>query len=161
MTSPSSTSPRTYLDFEGLAGLRGDAARSPDKAVRTTAEQFEAYFIQQMMKTMRESVEKSDLVDSGHMDMYQDLMDKEVAMQMVRRGGMGLADMLEKQILQQQQASLSTQDALKLRPTAADATPLPMTPAAQAMPLHTEGIKALPLQRKGAYELPRRHGGQP
>lgn len=161
MTSPSSTSPRTYLDFEGLAGLRGDAARSPDKAVRKTAEQFEAYLIQQMMKTMRESVEKSDLVDSGHMEMYQDLMDKEVSMQMVRRGGMGLADMLEKQILQQQQASLSTQDALKLHPTAADTTPLPLKPAAQAMPLQTEGIKALPLQRKGAYELPRRQGGQP
>ena len=161
MTSPSSTSPRTYLDFEGLAGLRGDAARSPDKAVRKTAEQFEAYLIQQMMKTMRESVEKSDLVDSGHMEMYQDLMDKEVSMQMVRRGGMGLADMLEKQILQQQQASLSTQDALKLHPTAADATPLPLKPATQAMPLQTEGIKALPLQRTGAYELKRRLGGEP
>jgi len=161
MTSPSSTSPRSYLDFEGLAGLRGDAARSPDKAVRTTAEQFEAYFIQQMMKTMRESVEKSDLVDSGNMDMYQDLMDKEVAMQMVRRGGMGLADMLEKQILQQQQAALSTQAALQLRPNATEASPLPLQPAAQPLHLDREGGKSLPLQRTGAYELQRRSGGQP
>ena len=160
MTSPSSTSPRSYLDFEGLAGLRGDAARSPDKAVRRTAEQFEAYFIQQMMKTMRESVEKSDLVDSGNMDMYQDLMDKEVAMQMVRRGGMGLADMLEKQILQQQ-AALSTQAALQLRPNATEASPLPLQPAAQPLPLDREGGKSLPLQRTGAYELQRRSGGQP
>lgn len=161
MTSPSSTSPRSYLDFEGLAGLRGDAARSPDKAVRRTAEQFEAYFIQQMMKTMRESVEKSDLVDSGNMDMYQDLMDKEVAMQMVRRGGMGLADMLEKQILHQQQAALSTQAALQLRPNATEASPLPLQPAAQPLPLDREGGKSLPLQRTGAYELQRRSGGQP
>ena len=86
----------TYLDFSALAQLKGDAARDPSKAIRKTAEQFEAYFIQQMMKTMRESIEKSDLVDGGNMDMYQDLMDKEVSLSMAKRGGMGMADMLER-----------------------------------------------------------------
>ncbi|MFY7981582.1 MAG: hypothetical protein ACOVO4_08050, partial [Limnohabitans sp.] len=70
----------TYLDFNALTQLKGDAARDPRQAIRKTAEQFEAYFIQQMMKTMRESIEKSDLVDSGNMEMYQDLMDKEVSL---------------------------------------------------------------------------------
>ena len=151
MTSPSSTSPRSYLDFEGLAGLRGDAARSPDKAVRRTAEQFEAYFIQQMMKTMRESVEKSDLVDGGNMDMYQDLMDKEVSLQMVKRGGMGLADMMERQMTLAQ--GLSTQDALQLRPTEARA--MPLNPPREAMPLKPEAIKAYQLDRTTGYKLDR------
>ena len=163
MTSPASTTPRSYLDFQGLAGLRGEAARSPDQAVRRTAEQFEAYFIQQMMKSMRATVEKSDLVENGNMEMYQDLMDKEVSLHMVRRGGMGLADMLEKQMLQQQQlqqpASLSTQDALKLHPTATQATPLPLVPPAQAMPLKPESSKGLPLPRTSGFELQRRMEG--
>ena len=164
MTTPSSATARTYLDFQGLASLRGDAARSPDKAARATAEQFEAYFIQQMMKAMRESVEKSDLVDSGHMDMYQDLMDKEVSMQMVRRGGVGLADMLEKQMLQQQQNLANAQSAAQaaaagLAPTAPAATFMPLQAPTSALPLKPATPNALPLERTGAYELQRRGGG--
>ena len=68
----------SYLDFNALTQLKGDAARDPSKAVRKTAEQFEAYFIQQMMKSMRDTIEKSDLVEGGNMEMYQDLMDKEL-----------------------------------------------------------------------------------
>ena len=45
------TSSGSYLDFNALTQLKGDAARDPSKAIRKTAEQFEAYFIQQMMKT--------------------------------------------------------------------------------------------------------------
>jgi len=159
MTTPSSATARTYLDFQGLASLRGDAARSPDKAARATAEQFEAYFIQQMMKAMRESVEKSDLVDSGHMDMYQDLMDKEVSMQMVRRGGMGLADMLEKQMLQQQQNLANAQATAAGMATAPAASFMPLQPPPGALPLKTNAPSALPLERTGAYELQRRGGG--
>ena len=159
MTTPSSATARTYLDFQGLASLRGDAARSPDKAARATAEQFEAYFIQQMMKAMRESVEKSDLVDSGHMDMYQDLMDKEVSMQMVRRGGMGLADMLEKQMLQQQQNLANAQATAAGMATAPAASFMPLQPPAAALPIKSNAPSALPLERTGAYELLRRGGG--
>ncbi len=159
LTSP--TSPRTYLDFQGLAGLRGEAARSPDKAVRQTAEQFEAHFVQQMMKAMRESVEKSELVDSGNADMYQDLMDKEVSMQMVRRGGMCLADMLEKQMLQQQALANAQPgiDALKLQPSA---PMMPLKPQASSLPMPAPAAPtALPLERTGAFELQRRKGTQP
>ena len=96
--TPRLTPPSTYLDFGALGQLRGEASRDPGKAVRATAEQCEAFFIQQMLKTMRDAVEKSELVDNGKADLYQDLMDKEVSLQMTRRGGIGLADMLEKQM---------------------------------------------------------------
>lgn len=141
--------PSSYLDFNALAKLKGEAAHDPNQAAKKTAEQFESYFLQQMMKEMRATVEKSDMVDNKAMDTYQDMMDKEVAQQMVRRGGIGIASMLEKQMLQQQAAS--TQDALRLHPAAATALPLqaPKT--------------ALPLDKSGAikaYELPKQ-GGRP
>ncbi len=145
------TSSSTYLDFNALTRLKGEAAQDPSKAIRQTSEQFEAYFIQQMMKTMRESIEKSDLVDGGNMDMYQDLMDKEVSLQMVKRGGMGLADMMERQMTQAQ--GLSTQDALQLRPTEARA--MPLNPPREAMPLKPEAIKAYELERATGYKLDR------
>ena len=157
MTLPASS----YLDFNALAQLKGEAAHDPAKAVRKTAEQFESYFLQQMMKEMRATIEKSDMVESNAMDTYQDMMDKEVAQQMVRRGGIGLANMLEKQMVQQQaQANMSAQDALKLHQRM-DTPALPLQPAAAPMPVKPATSGALPLQRTGAYELQRRTGGQP
>lgn len=144
-----------YHDFGALATLKGEAAREPQKVARKAAEQFEAYFIQNMLKTMRESIEKSDLVDHGSADMYQDLMDKEVSMQMVRRGGIGLADMLEKQMLQRQ--ALSTQDALQAR---AAGTPqgLPLNPERSPLPLQVER-KATNLPKANDAGLPLKHSG--
>ena len=76
-------------------------------------------------------------------------MDKEVAQQMVKRGGIGLANMLEKQMLQQQSAAVSTQDALKLHPGNTTEA-LPLKPAAPALPVsQPDAAPALPLQRDG------------
>jgi Rod binding domain-containing protein len=63
MSDLSTNTSSTYLDFNALTRLKGEAAQDPTKAIRKTSEQFEAYFIQQMMKTMRDSIEKSDLVE--------------------------------------------------------------------------------------------------
>jgi len=150
MNDITSSTSSTYLDFSALAQLKGDAARDPSKAIRKTAEQFEAYFIQQMMKTMRESIEKSDLVDGGNMDMYQDLMDKEVSLSMAKRGGMGMADMLERQMHQAQ--ALSTQDALQMRqPTSAPH--LPLNPTRDPMSLKPAAIEAYQLERHNGFKL--------
>lgn len=150
MNDITSTVSSTYLDFNALTQLKGDAARDPSKAIRKTAEQFEAYFIQQMMKTMRESIEKSDLLDSGNMDIYQDLMDKEVSLSMAKRGGMGLADMLERQM--QQAQVLSTQDALQMRQPAV-APHLPLKPARESMSLKPAAIEAYQLERPNGFKL--------
>ena len=158
MSDLSTNASSTYLDFNALTRLKGEAAQDPSKAIRQTSEQFEAYFIQQMMKTMRESIEKSDLVEGGNMDMYQDLMDKEVSLQMVKRGGMGLANMMERQMLRAQ--DMSTQDALQLRQPAAQA--MPLNPTREAMPLKSEAVKAYELDRTTGYKLDRvTPGAQP
>jgi Rod binding domain-containing protein len=133
----------SYLDFNALAQLKGEAARDPSKAVRKTAEQFEAYFIQQMMKTMRDSIEKSDLVEGGNMEMYQDLMDKEVSLSMAKRGGMGLADMMERQMNQAQ--AMSTQDALR--------QPLPLNPAREPLLIKPAAAEAYRLERTSGFKL--------
>jgi peptidoglycan hydrolase FlgJ len=151
MSDLSSTSPTSYLDFGALGRLKGEASRDPTQAIRKTAEQFEAHFLQQMMKSMRDTVEKSDLVESNNMDMYQDLMDKEVAMKMVQRGGIGVANMLEKQMLKQS-SELSTQDALKLRPVNAPAA-LPLVKPTEPLPLKNSAVQS--------YELSRSTGGKP
>jgi Rod binding domain-containing protein len=88
----------TYHDFHALTRLRGQVSESPDGALKQTAQQFEAYFLQEMIKSMRKTVEKSDLVEQGSVEFYEEMMDKELAMTMARRGGIGLAQTLEAQI---------------------------------------------------------------
>jgi flagellar protein FlgJ len=92
----SAASPNSYLDFDGLANLRAQAKQDPKAALRQTAQQFEGLFLQQMMKSMREAVPKSDLIDSHTTEQFQSMFDKEVSVQMSKRNSVGLADMLVK-----------------------------------------------------------------
>ncbi|MEY3611814.1 MAG: Peptidoglycan hydrolase FlgJ [Pseudomonadota bacterium] len=153
MSDITHTSSSTYLDFNALTQLKGDAARDPSKAVRKTAEQFEAYFVQQMMKSMRDTIEKSDLVEGGNMEMYQDLMDKEVSLSIAKRGGMGLADMLERQMNQAQ--ALSTQDALRLQNPALKSSPasMPLVTPQEGLSLKPAAIQAYEIQRQSGFKL--------
>ena len=122
---------RSYLDFGGLEKLRGQAKQDSSKAVQETAVQFEAYFTQQMLKQMRATVEKSDLVDTGTTDMYQDLMDKEVALKISKNGGLGLAKMLQAK-MQEQVTPPSTQSVLQNQKAG-----LPLIRPAESIPLPT------------------------
>ncbi len=136
--------PSGYHDFGGLAGLRGEAAQGADGALHETAKQFEAYFIQQVMKTMRESVEKSDLMDNQDSETFQDLMDKEIASKMAERGSLGLAQMIEQTMSQRlSPATPSTEAVLAARAA------FPLVPQAQAVPLGTEAATPRPVPRSG------------
>ena len=55
-------------------------APTRDEAVAKVAKQFEAYFIGEMLKSMRLAGEsfKSDLIDSRSMDTYQEMFDQQI-----------------------------------------------------------------------------------
>ena len=86
----------SYLDFGGLGALKGKARTDAKSATRETAQQFEAMFLQMMMKTMRDATPKSDLVESAARDTFEGMFDKEVSVSMAKRNALGLADMLVK-----------------------------------------------------------------
>ena len=133
-------STRSYLDFEGLGQLKGQARQDAKAATRETAQQFEAMFIQMMMKSMRESVMKSDLSENAPLETYQGMFDKEVSMQLAKRNSMGLADMLVKNLEQMEAAKMSTADILKMREEGGmpPAKPISLNPKENALPLNKE-----------------------
>jgi Rod binding domain-containing protein len=148
MDTPSIKSARTYLDFEGLGQLRGQARQDAGAAVRETARQFEALVIQQMLKSMRATVEKSALSESSHIETFENLFDKEVAMKMAQRGGIGLSEMLIKSM--QARAAPApdnghgqTANPLQDVPTTTKAFAL--NPKVTGLPLATDSAKSLPL----------------
>ena len=151
------TSAKYYLDFSGLGELRGKAQRNDESALRETAQQFEGLFIQMMLKSMREAndVMKSDLVESNAMETFQGMYDKELSVQMSKRGTLGLADMLVKQ-LSQKKSLPSTDEILKQRapqglPLQTAPTPMILDKTQPSISLPKTHIKALPpMNRSGS-----------
>jgi Rod binding domain-containing protein len=85
----------------------GDSSVERDK-LKKAATEFESFFIFYMMKTMRQAVPKSGLLDSRHSDTFLSLLDQEVAGQAAKRGGFGLAKAMENQLFQTNQVKPSS-----------------------------------------------------
>ncbi|MGD9943757.1 MAG: flagellar assembly peptidoglycan hydrolase FlgJ [Burkholderiaceae bacterium] len=100
MALPSASGQGLALDGRSLAGLRRDAAADPKTAVRQAAGQFEALFMQQLLKSMRAALPKSGLMDGPGQDMYQGMLDQQLSQSLANRRG-GLADMIARQLTRQ------------------------------------------------------------
>ena len=89
---------QSSIDFAGMGSLRGQAQQKTDKATRETATQFEAMFIHEMLKSMRQTIEKSDLSGSDAEDTFQEMYDRELSQNLAKRNTLGVADMLVKHL---------------------------------------------------------------
>ena len=152
----------SYLDFNNLGRLKGQAAKDGKSAVRETAQQFEALFLQMMMKSMRDASFKSDLVESQAKDTFEGMFDKEISLAMAKKNTLGLADMLIKNMpdpavqaanakaIQDIQAQQSGSTASFLQARANAGKGIPLAPA-EATPLSLRSAEqtALPLPRTG------------
>lgn len=87
-----------FNDIGYLGALRAEATAAPNKALEEVASQFEALFLQQMMKSMRDAVPKGDLMNSDHMETFQSMADQQMSLRLSREGGIGLARMLVEQL---------------------------------------------------------------
>jgi flagellar protein FlgJ len=99
MTGPSNIN--FFADFQGLASLKNDAKGQAPTALKEAARQFESLFTQMLLKSMREankSFGEDSLFGSDQGDMYQDMFDDQIAMQLSKGKGLGLADMLVRQL---------------------------------------------------------------
>ena len=87
-------------DFGALSRLRSEANHAPDKAVVKVARQFEGVMLQQMLKSMRDSVEEGGLFSDESTKTYMGMLDNQLANQIAERGGIGLAKVIERQLSQ-------------------------------------------------------------
>ena len=96
--------------------LRARAASDPHAAVKDAARQFEAIFMQELMKSMRQATLSSGLLDNAGTKLGGELLDTQFATQMT---GMprGLSDLIARQLERQMGATTTA-------PTAAAAQPV-------------------------------------
>ena len=62
------------------------------------ARQFEALFLQMMLKSMRDAVPEGGLFDSNGGELYQEMHDKQLSVTLSEQGGIGLARMMVEQM---------------------------------------------------------------
>ena len=81
------------VDARSLDSLRRQAGENPREAVRQAAEQFEALFMRQLLKTMRASIPQGGITGSAGEKMAQEMLDDRLSTHMVGQPG-GLTDTL-------------------------------------------------------------------
>jgi peptidoglycan hydrolase FlgJ len=80
-----------------VSASKSISAGNQKSELKNVAEQFEAIFITQLLKVMRETIEESGLTDGGYgKTVYTELFDQEIASSMARQGTLGIGDILYK-----------------------------------------------------------------
>jgi flagellar protein FlgJ len=97
----STQSASVYTDLNGLDQLKYQLKGDSVDDLRVVARQFEAIFIQQMLKTMRDASLSDGLFDSNNSDFYVDMLDKQMSLNLSDGKGIGLADIIVQQLSSQ------------------------------------------------------------
>lgn len=90
----------SYTDLNRFAGLRAEARTDSQAALEKVAKEFEALFIQMMLKAAREASPADSAFDSHEVKLYREMFDNQIALQMASEGRLGFAAMLGRQLPQ-------------------------------------------------------------
>lgn len=97
-----------FTDIKGLAGLKSIGREDKSAAIKKVAQEFEAMFIHQLMKSMRETnrlfAEGNDL-NSSELEFHQDMFDQQLSLTIAGGSangkGIGIAEAFVRQLSQQ------------------------------------------------------------
>lgn len=124
----------SIFDIQSLSALKRGLKQDDPRALKAAAQQFEAVFLQMMLKSMRATVPQDGMFDSEQTRFYQELLDSQLAQVMAAKGGTGLAALIERQLTRQPAQAPD-----------GDSTPMPLTAPAPCFPLEP-GQRAWPLR---------------
>ncbi|PKM10843.1 MAG: flagellar assembly peptidoglycan hydrolase FlgJ [Gammaproteobacteria bacterium HGW-Gammaproteobacteria-3] len=87
-----------YTDFSGFAKLKNQAKQQSPEALKEVAKQFESLFLNMVLKSMRQAKLGEGIFDSSQTEFYQDMYDQQLGLHLSGDPGVGLADMIIKQL---------------------------------------------------------------
>ncbi len=140
-----------YSDINRLANLKVGKDRDSESNIKKVAQEFESLFLNQMLKAQRsanEAFSEGNFMNSNEAKTYQQMYDQELAVKMSKEGGIGLADVLARQMSKMNKGThrpnpfAQTADANAINATAAASA----TPAADGAnkTLTSRAVKELP-----------------
>lgn len=95
---------QVFTDLKGLNAIKQQGRIDGDEALRNVAQQFESMFVNMMLKSMRAANQvfaKDGLFNSFESDMHQQMYDNQLSLNLTAGNGIGLADVLFRQMQQQ------------------------------------------------------------
>lgn len=93
----------TYLDPNSLNSIKAMGRDKDPQALKEVAKKFEAMFVQQMLKSMREANDvfgEGNYFDSQATRYHRDMLDQQMVLNLTSGKGIGIADQFYKQMLQ-------------------------------------------------------------
>ena len=96
--TPDLTAASVYTDLSGFAQLKKLARENSPAALKEVAQQFEAVFMQMVLKSMRDANLGEGIMDSDQTKFYQQMFDQQLALELPKRQGLGLADTIVRQL---------------------------------------------------------------
>ena len=84
----------TEKNLERLRNESSFGKIGSEKGIEKVSRDFESVFLHKLLTAMRKTVPKSGLLDSFASDMYQSMMDEEIAKEMSTKKGMGMGEMI-------------------------------------------------------------------
>ncbi|HJV60525.1 MAG TPA: flagellar assembly peptidoglycan hydrolase FlgJ [Albitalea sp.] len=126
---------RLATDTHGIDALRSRAATDPKAAIKEAAKQFEALFMQELMKSMRQAQQSmaTGMFDNSGTQMGTEMLDQQFASKMTGLPG-GLSEAIARQ-LERQTGGADALAGAPLPPAAAAGAPA-REPAAQKVSQH-------------------------
>ena len=88
---------RFALDVQGVDALRRTVRASPEEGLKQVSRQFEALFMNMVLKSMRQAVPQSGLLDSQNEKLYLSMFDQQLTQNLSGRG-VGLAEAMLAQL---------------------------------------------------------------
>ena len=131
-------------DTQSLAALRAKVGSDPKAAVREVAKQFEALFMQELMKSMRAATVRSGMLDSEGEKLGTEMLDQQFATRLTGMRG-GLSDAIVRQLERQMGAMAAPVTAAPVSTSALQpqrATRIPDRSAADFVQRHTQAAQA-------------------
>jgi len=86
------------LNAVTISQLKADPANDPSENLDEVSRRFEGLFLDILIKAMRKSVIKSDLLGSEAQNTYQQMFDQEISRELSGSGGIGLAQVIRDQL---------------------------------------------------------------
>lgn len=90
---------RAAFDVQGSQDIRAQFQKDPKQGLKAAAQQFEAMFLQMVMKSMRDATPQDGMLNSDQSRFYTGMLDQQMAQNMASsRGGIGFARLIEQQL---------------------------------------------------------------
>ncbi len=92
---------QAYTDLASLGQIKVQAQSDSQGALREVAQQFESIFMNMVLKSMRnanEAFSEEGFLNNQQSKLYRDMYDQQISLSMTEGPGLGMADMLVKQL---------------------------------------------------------------